>query len=66
MRILFCLMLLFCVPVLASDNEDARIKAKWYKVRKRARGIKPKYKRPVPGSKASGWKHKLNGRWERR
>ena len=27
MRILFCLMLLFCVPVLASDNEDARIKA---------------------------------------
>jgi uncharacterized protein (TIGR02246 family) len=27
MRILFCLMLLFCVPVLANDNEDARIKA---------------------------------------
>ena len=27
MRKLFCLMLLFCVPVLANDNEDARIKA---------------------------------------
>lgn len=25
-----------------------------------------KRSRPIPGSKASGWKHKMNGNWERR
>ena len=27
---------------------------------------KQRYCRPLPGTKRSGWKHKLNGQWERR
>lgn len=27
---------------------------------------RPKHSRPLPGSKASGWKHKMSGEWERR
>lgn len=41
--------------------------AKSIRIRARAIGVKKKPKgRPLPGTKASGWKHKLNGEWVRR
>lgn len=40
--------------------------AKSNRVRARHLGIKQESSRPIPGSKASGWKHKLNGEWVRR
>lgn len=27
---------------------------------------KPRFRRPLPGTKASGWRHKVDGTWERR
>lgn len=29
-------------------------------------GARPKPRQTIPGSRASGWKHKINGQWERR
>lgn len=28
--------------------------------------VRPRKSKPLPGSKASGWKHKMTGEWERR
>jgi len=44
---------------------DVAEKAKIYAVRKKHLGLK-KSKRPMIGSKASGWKRKMDGTWERR
>ena len=44
---------------------DVAEKAKTAGMAKAAHGLR-KPKTIIPGSKASGWKHKLNGQWERR
>lgn len=50
-------------------NTEAKQRAE-AKSRYKARVLKKKkskrYVRPMPGTKASGWKHKLNGQWVRR
>lgn len=28
--------------------------------------VRPRKSKPLPGSKASGWKHKMSGEWEKR
>lgn len=44
------------------NTEQARID----RVRKKHLGIPTRKGRPLPGTKASGWKHKLSGEWVRR
>lgn len=48
----------WCKPV--KDREDIAIKVKSDRVRKRHAGIKTT-SRPMPGSRASGFKRKMNG-----
>jgi 5-methylcytosine-specific restriction protein A len=45
---------------------DQAIIAKVVRVRARHLGIKKQSSRPIPGSKASGWKRKMNGEVVRR
>lgn len=50
-------------PKNAKDTSDiARAKRREAK----ALGAKKPSSRPIPGSRASGWKHKMNGEWVRR
>lgn len=58
-------------PILADAHkdktkEDLILKSKVYRKRAAHLGIKPKKGRPIPGSKASGFKRKMNGTVERR
>lgn len=32
----------------------------------KGKGVRPSPRQTIPGSRASGWKHKVNGTWERR
>lgn len=59
-----CLTCPWCKPV--KDREDAAIKKKGSRVRKKARGIKTRKSKPMPGSRASGWKRNFDGTVERR
>ena len=57
-------------PILVEHHRaktvaDVNIKSKTYQSRKRRLGLK-KSKRPIIGSKASGWKRKMSGEWVRR
>lgn len=52
-------------PHKAKTAADVAEKAKTARVRSKHLGIK-KPKRPMPGSKASGWKRKMDGTTERR
>lgn len=45
---------------------DLRTKSKTYAVRQRHLGLKKAKGRPMPGTKASGWKQKMDGTWEKR
>jgi 5-methylcytosine-specific restriction endonuclease McrA len=45
---------------------DAREKADVARTRKKHLGIKSRTSRPLAGSKASGWRHKMSGEWVRR
>ncbi len=45
---------------------DLPLIAKANRVRDRARAIKPIRSRPLPGTFRSGWKHFMDGGWERR
>lgn len=45
---------------------DVAEKSKVYHKRAKHRGIKLTKGRPMAGSKASGWKHKMSGEWVRR
>lgn len=49
----------------AKTAADVAVKAKTADMAKAAHGLK-KPKTIIPGSKASGWKHKMDGTWERR
>lgn len=59
-----------CRPVLASAHLEktkadlARI-AKGKRIEQKHKGAK-RTSRPMPGSRASGWKHKMSGEWEKR
>jgi 5-methylcytosine-specific restriction enzyme A len=50
----------------AITRERAPIIAKSNRIRERVAGIKRIRGRPLPGTRRSGWKHKVNGTWERR
>lgn len=59
------------VPVLRAKHrektaEDVAEKAKVDRIRKKHLGIKTKSGRPMPGSKASGIRKRMNGKVERR
>jgi 5-methylcytosine-specific restriction endonuclease McrA len=45
---------------------DVAEKSRTYRRRAKHLGIKPRKARPMPGTKASGWKRKMNGTLERR
>jgi 5-methylcytosine-specific restriction enzyme A len=46
--------------------DDVALKAKVARVRKKHLGIKPKFKRALPGSRSSDYKAKIGGGWEKR
>jgi 5-methylcytosine-specific restriction enzyme A len=55
----------WCEP--PKTEADVHEKSRVYRKRLRHAGIKLKAKgRPLPGTFASGWKHFMDGRWERR
>jgi len=45
---------------------DVQQKSKTYQKRLKHIGIRPRSSRPMPGTKVSGWKHKMSGEWVRR
>lgn len=47
-------------------REDVAMKSQSYKRRARHYGLRKARGRPMPGTKASGWKQKMNGDWVRR
>lgn len=47
-------------------GKDVPAIAKAKRVERKHLGCRPTPSRPLPGSKASGWKHKVNGEWVRR
>jgi 5-methylcytosine-specific restriction endonuclease McrA len=46
--------------------QDVAEKSKTYQKRLARLGLKKTKGRPLPGTRASGWRHRMNGRWERR
>jgi len=50
----------------AKTSDDVRRISKAKRVKQKHIGIKKTQSRPIPGSKASGWKKKFDGTWERR
>ena len=53
----------WCLP--AKNKADVGKKSTIYRKRRKHLGVKPK-SRPMPGTKASGWKKPMNGPAERR
>lgn len=53
-----------CLP--AKNAADVALKSKIATKRKKARGIKRRPCRPMPGSVASGWRKRMDGSVERR
>lgn len=53
-----------CTP--EKDAADVAVKSKTADMAKAAYGIKPRTGRPMPGSRASGWKRKMDGTTIRR
>lgn len=58
-------------PALASEHkkktaDDVATKSKDRRVAQKFRGIKPKPRNPIPGSKGTKWKRKINGATVRR
>lgn len=47
-------------------KRDRKLIAKSNHVRDRHLGIRQPVIRPMPGSRASGWSHRINGQWVRR
>lgn len=50
----------------AKTNEDVETKSKLYRVRAAHAGVKRRSSRPIPGSKASGIRKRMNGTVEKR
>lgn len=58
---------LLCVPCHKDKTGgDVGEKSLNNRVRAKHLGVAKKKGRPMPGSRASGWKQKIGGRWERR
>lgn len=58
-------------PILTTSHRektkgDRRVQSKIYKIKKRYLGLAKAKSRPLAGTKASGWRRKLNGTWEKR
>ncbi len=49
-------------PHKEKTRRDVALKAKVARVRNKHLGIRPKQSRPMPGSRASGWKQRLTSR----
>lgn len=47
-------------------TRDIPLAAKTVRQQDKNAGIKAKSSRPLPGSRSSGWSHKMNGEWVRR
>ena len=54
------------VPDYLDTKVDAPRIAKTKRQARKGMGARPRPRQTIPGSRASGWKHKLNGQWERR
>jgi hypothetical protein len=50
----------------AKTAKDVAEKSRVYRVRAKHLGARKRTSRPIPGSKASGWKHTMSGEWVRR
>lgn len=50
----------------AKTAEDVHQKSINYRKRIKHHGIRSKSVRSIPGTRASGWKHNMDGTWERR
>lgn len=56
-----------CIPChQEKTGRKAGERAKGKRLVAKAARAEKKYSRPIPGSKASGWRHKVDGTWERR
>lgn len=51
---------------ISKTSMEAGTRAKSDRARARHLGIKKYHPRPIPGTKASGWKHKFTGGWIKR
>lgn len=54
-----------CHRAHTAKTDQPRI-AKTVRQDQKGKGIRPAPRQTIPGSRASGWKHKINGTWERR
>ena len=58
---------IICLPCHKPKSaEETRLTAEADKKGRKDRGFKKAQFRPMPGTKASGWKAKISGEWERR
>lgn len=58
-------------PILASEHklkskQDRKVQTRIFKAKRRHLGLRKAKSKPMPGSKASGWRRKMDGTWERR
>lgn len=58
-------------PILVQPHKektkaDRKIQSKIYKIKKRHLGLNKPKRKPMMGTKASGWKRTMSGKWERR
>lgn len=61
-----CEALCMACHSVKTRTRDVPAIAKAKRQRAKHLGIKPRSSRPMAGTKASGWKHKIGGGWERR
>lgn len=57
---------ILCAPHREKTKEDRRVQSRIYKIKKRHLGLAKSKGRPLMGTKASGWKRRMDGTWERR
>ena len=51
---------------VGKTSGEAPIRAKSNRVRAKHLGLRKRQSKPMVGTRASGWKHKMDGTWERR
>lgn len=49
-----------------TTTRDVPAIAKAVRISEKNAGVRKRKGKPMPGTKASGWKHKISGDWERR
>lgn len=54
----------WCLP--GKNARDVKEKSRIYKKQRKHLGVKHKGRRPMPGTKASGWRKPMYGKWEQR